>query len=152
MTLEAHVVTPPAWMVALVDQVVLPAVVPYGPMGCLGYRWWHPGAADNAFDGWQVAVYPLAAEVKSERYDGGLLISGFNLEIQRILAAFAAVESVVWRAAARYNEPLEGPSIDVQGTFLGERLVLRVFPLPPPDEPPSHYLDPKTGDVWGTPA
>src|SRR4051812_22345516 len=128
MAVEEHVVTPPAWMVALVEEVVLPAVTPTGAMGCLGYRWGGPAAAGNVFAGWQVAVYPLAAEIKAPgKYDGALMISGFSLDLHRIMTAFMAVESVVWQAVAQYNGPLEGPCLDVQGTFLGERLLLRVF-------------------------
>lgn len=148
MTFEEHQVVVPPWLTALVEDVVLVAVDAHGLIGPLGYRWWGPQDAGNEFDGWQVVVYPTPGELRGGQMDGAQFTSGLSLDVGGILNAFSKVDDVVWHAPAHYNGDLDGPELRVRGDFLGKRVWLRFFCLPPADEPSSFHVDPRTGSAW----
>lgn len=136
----------------MVEDVVLESIAAEGTFGHLGYAWWEPGNPENTFDGWTVIVYPTPAEVKGpHRFDGAKFVSGFALDLGKLVAVFGNVDALIWRSPARYNGNLDGPGVDVQGTFAGKRVRLRVYSLPPSDEECSYYADPTTGRAWEQP-
>jgi hypothetical protein len=148
-----HVAAEPAWLRALVDDVVIDAVEPLGFIGRLGYRWWEPSSPHNGFAGHQVVVYPTPSEIRGPGVaDGCCAVAGFNLDVGKLLATMARVESVVWRSPVRYNGDLDGPELSVQGFFAGRHVLLRFFSRPPPDEPASHFVNPATGEATPRPS
>lgn len=150
MALEEHTIQEPYWIKALVDDVVIEAMQPHGFIGPLGYRWWEPDSPNNSFAGWQIVVFPTPNEVKgATAHDGSRYVSGFRLDVGRIIQAMGGtVESVVWNAPMQYNGDLDGPELSVQGQFAGRHIWLRFFHIPPPDEPPSFYVNPDSGEAW----
>lgn len=149
VSVEEHTVQEPAWVKALVEGVLLEAFQPLGFIGPLGYRWWEPGSPSNAFEGWQIAVFPTPNEVKGPvAQDGCRYVSGFRLDVGRIIGVMTSVDMLVWAAPAQYNGDLDGPEVSLRGMFVGKRVWLRVFHLPPPDEPTSFYVNPQTGEAW----
>ena len=153
MAFEVHTIQEPAWLKALVEDVVVDAVVPLGFIGPLGYRYFEPQNPENSFDGWQVVIYPTPNEVRGPvANDGCKYVSGFCLDVGRIIEAMSQVDSVAWNAPVQYNGYLDGPEISVQGQFAGKHIWLRFFQLPPPDEPCFFYINPQTGEVAEKPA
>ena len=153
MAVVEHVVVTPTWIKVLVDDVLLDAVAPYGFIGPLGYRYTGPGESGNSFDGWTLFVYPVPSEIRgADQLDGAQFVSGFELDISRIIRNMAAIEEVVWRAPAKYNRELDGPEISVRGRFAEKRVWIRFFNLPPSDEPPAFAVDPATGVATALPA
>ena len=144
---DEYVVERPAWVEALVE-VVREAVQPLGFIGHLGYRLWEPGSVYNIFDGWMLAVFPTANEFSGGPDDGAHVVSGFRLDISHLTEVFSEVENLSWSAPAQYNEYLDGPEIVVQGTVLGKHVLLRVYSLPPPDEPVTYVIDPLKDQAW----
>lgn len=153
MTVEQHVVNTPEWIAALVEDVIVPAVVPFSFIGTLGYRYWRPDDPTNEHRAWVLAVYPTSNEIVGPcAGDGATATSGFRLNVAALTGAMTDVESVVWECPARYNGTMDGPEISVRGRYAGNTLVLRFFHLPPPDEPPSFRVNPTTGEVRELPA
>lgn len=149
MGIEVHNVAEPEWIRTLVNDVLLAAFEPLGFIGQLGYRWWEPDNVYNTFAGWQIAVFPTPNEIcGSHECDGRLSVNGFSLNIGSILNVFSSIKSVVWNAPTEYNGDLDGPELHVQGLFAGKHVWLRVFNIPPSDEPPSYCIDPAQGTVW----
>lgn len=147
--IEECVVNVPAWLTALVEEVIKDAVVAHTVIGPLGYRWLLPGDAGNEFEGWQVTVYPTPGEIRGAHpNDGDKFVSGFRLNVGSILNHLTDVEEVAWNAPSHYNGDLDGPEFDVRGKFIGKRVWIRFFSLPPFDEPSTCYLDPRTGRAW----
>lgn len=146
MSLAEHVIEPPGWIGALVE-VVLAAVESDDFMGPLGYRWFEPHSALNVDEAWQLAVYPTPIECSGGEPDGGCLVPGFRLDAAQVLSAFSDVREIVWRAPARYNGDLDGPELSLRGYFAGTLVWLRVFTLPPTDEPPSCVIDAVSGEM-----
>jgi len=150
MALEVHTIQEPLWIRALVEEVVKEAMWPLGFIGPLGFRYWEPEAPTNTFAGWQVVVYPTLNEAAGpHKHDGNKFVSGFRLNVGHIVTAMGgSVESIVWNSPVGYNGDLDGPEISVQGHFCGKHVWLRVFHLPPPDEPVACYVDLQTGRAW----
>lgn len=146
--LEEHTVREPTWIRTLVDDVVMEAITPLGTIGPLGFRYWPPGQEDNTFDGWQVVIYPTPNEVRGPvPGDGCKTVSGFKLDVARIIGVMNHVDSVVWMSPVRYNGDLDGPEVSLRGTFIGKRVWLRFFHLPPADEPCTTAVNPATGQT-----
>lgn len=138
----------PAWVDALVE-VVRGAMTPLGFIGYLGYRVWEPDARYNQNpDGWTVVVFPTPYEWSGGAGDGGRGVSGFRLDVVPLLDAFTEVRQMAWSSPAQYNGDMDGPELTLTGTFLGKHVLLRVFNLPPPDEPTAFVYDPHKGEVW----
>lgn len=153
MSIESHTYAQPAWITALVEEVVVPAVTPLGFIGPLGFRFWEPDSPGNPGDAWQIVVFPTANLVcGSHKNDGGTFVAGFRLNIGLILNTIGHVNSVVWNSPASYNGTLDGPEIDIRGKFVGKVIWLRLFSLPPPDEPPAFRVNPQTAEVQELPA
>lgn len=147
--IEEHVVDEPSWIKTLVEDIVLSSVLPYGFIGQLGYQYWEPGNINNVFDGWMVAVFPTPNEVRGAcGVDGCRYVSGFELDLGKIVQSFCPLESLAWRMPASYNGDLDGPELSVQGHFAGKHVWLRFFHVPPTDEPSRYYVDPVKGAVW----
>lgn len=147
MSFQEYTIQEPLWLKALVEDVVVDAFEPLGFIGPLGYRYWGPGDVQNQFDGWQVCVFPTPVEVRGcHPGDGALGVQGFRLDVAHLIKALGgAIEMLVWHSPTRYNQDLDGPELSVQGQFAGKRVWLRVFNLPPPDEPAACFFDPRTG-------
>lgn len=137
----------PAFIGALLD-VLLEAIVPEGIMGPLGYRWWEPETPGNSFPGWILAVYPTPHLLQGGANDGLKTSSGFTLNITKIVGAFSSVELLDWHSPVQYNGNLDGPEIGIKGQFAGRPVWLRVFHLPPDDEPASIVVDPVHRQAW----
>lgn len=145
--IEEHAVAQPAWIDALVE-VVRCSLRPLGFIGHLGYRIWEPESPHNPCDGWMLAVFPTAHEWAGGSRDGSLAVSGFALDVGEVLKAFAEVHKIAWNCPAHYNGELDGPELVVEGSVLGKRVLLRVFHLPPSDEPICYVVDPALGEAW----
>lgn len=152
MSMSEHTVATPQWLVTFMDAVVIDCVSPMGFMGQLGYRYWPPDDANNPSSAWLVAVYPTPNEVRGQnRMDGAVFVSGFSLDVGKLIAAMGNVSDVVWNMPAKYNNDLDGPEISVRGTFAGKHVWLRFFHLPPPDEPPAFAVNPLTSEATELP-
>ena len=146
MALAEHPIRTPEWIKALVENVLVDCVTPLGFMGPLGYRYWEPAAVDNQASCWQVAVYPTPNEVRGQdKLDGACYVTGFRFDVAKLIRGFSDVDELVWHSPAKYAGNLDGPELSVQGVFLGKRVWVRFFHLPPPDELPSYAVDPRTG-------
>jgi hypothetical protein len=153
MAFEEHVVSTPQWIVTLMDEVVVDCVRPMGFIGHLGYRFWSPDDPTNPSTSWVVVAYPTANEVRGQnRLDGAMFVSGFSLDVGRLLASLTPVAEVVWNMPAKYNNSLDGPELSVRGQFAGKHVWLRFFHLPPPDESPAFAVDPLTSEATELPA
>lgn len=141
---EFHTAESRAWVDALVE-VVRGAVRPHGFIGRLGYRLWGPWADGNPSPGHLLCVFPTGSRVVGGPYDGADAVSGFDLDMTPVFEAFRTVRRTVWRMPSQYNNDLDGPEVLIDGLFLGRPVTLRVFHVPPPDEPLSHTLYPTEG-------
>jgi hypothetical protein len=135
--IESQPIADPAWLVALIEDVVHPAVGSADFMGPLGYRYWSPPDADGE---WRIAVYPTPLQLN----DNCLCVMGFSLDVWAIQGEIADIEECVWVSPTRHNSDLDGPEVSIRGRFLGHRIWLRFFHIPPPDEAPSYAVDPRT--------
>ena len=147
MGFEVLAAPSPAWVDALVE-VVRAAMEPLGFIGHLGYRLWEPCSPHNSFSGWMLAVFPTPNEWHGGQHDGAVAVSGFKLDLKAVLGAFQSLDAVAWNNPVQYNGNLDGPELVVQGNVLGKRVLLRVYSLPPPDEPVSYVVDPSRGEAW----
>lgn len=144
-TIDEHAIRKPEWLERLVE-LVLDCVTPFGFIGPIGYRWWDPGQFGNPYDAHQVAAFPTAYVVDGGREDGERRVSGFDLDLSKLLSGFDEISSVAWHTPASYNGDLDGPEVRVQGRFAGTDACLRLFHVPPPDEPAYFAVTP-TGDA-----
>lgn len=147
---EEHVIDQPPWLNVLVE-LVCDAMSPLGFVGPLGYSWWEPGNPHNPFDGWTLAVYPTPGEAIGGSNDGCLYVNGFRLDVTRILKALNRVESVEWNAPTVYTQNFDGPEIIVKGWLVNEHVCIRVFNIPPPNEPAAFSINQETGEVTERP-
>lgn len=140
-----HTVESPSWIVALVDTIK-ELITPLGFIGPLGYRFWEPGnlTSPNA-EVWTIVVFPTPNELRGGEHDGSKFVSGFHLDLGRLLSFFNPAEQVAWKSPTRYNGDLDGPEIAIQGLFMGRYVWLRIFSIPPPDEPVSFIVDHNDG-------
>jgi hypothetical protein len=153
VTIEVHTLEQPAWIKALVDDVVLECIRPDGFMGPLAFAWWEPGNPDNTFSGWQIMVYPTPNELRgAHAEDGCRFVNGFRLDVGRIMQAMGPIEDVVWNTPTRYTGFLDGPELSVQGAFAGRHVLLRVFNLPPPGTRATYYVNPRDGSAVKKPS
>lgn len=153
MAIAEHAVNHPAWVADLVDGVMVEAVTPLAFIGALGYQYWPPGTPGGRADAWVVVVYPSPNEVRGQdANDGALSVSGFKLDVWKVVRAFAEVEAVTWHAPTNYTGNLDGPELAVLGTYAGHRAEVRFFHLPPKNEPAAYAVDPRTGYVTELPA
>lgn len=146
MTIEEHVINSPEWIDTLVNKV-LDAMTPLGFIGPLGYRWWEPDNLNNGYDGWQIVTFPTPNEAIGGKHDGCKYVSGFYLDIRQVLDVFTSVKAVAWSNPTQYNGDLDGPEFYIQGQYEGKDVWLRVFNVPPQDEPCSYAVNLETGDA-----
>lgn len=147
MSVEIHTAEQPKWLDALVETV-LECVTPDDSfMGPLGYRWWEPDNAYSLCPDWVLAVYPTPYDARGGAADGGRCVSGFSLDVKRLAQAFAEVNELRWDAPVRYYGDLDCPALTICGKFAGKKVQLRVFHLPPSDEPSACAVDAKSGAV-----
>jgi len=139
----SHDVARPHWLDALADAVI-DLMTPLGVIGPLGFCWWEPqGTATE----WVVAVYPTPNELRGGQHDGCLTVSGFQLDVLKLISFFSSVAEVAWRSPVRCGEDFDGPELFVRGLFLGKTIRLRVFLFPPHDEPAGCIIDAATGQA-----
>lgn len=147
-----HTVETPAWIKALVEDLT-ECVTPLGFIGPLGYRYWEPDDPQNPSEAWQVVVYPTPNEVRgTDRNDGAMFVSGFRLDVGRIIGMFCAVDELVWASPAKHSGDLDGPEISLRGRYTSKHVWVRFFSLPPRDEPPAFAVNPTTGTATELPA
>lgn len=147
-----HTVETPAWIKALVEDLAA-CVMPLGFIGPLGYRYWEPDDPQNQSEAWQLVVYPTPNEIRgSDRNDGAVFVSGFRLDVGRIVGMFCNVDEIVWATPARFSGNLDGPEISLKGRYTTKQIWLRFFHLPPPDESPAFAVNPQTGTATELPA
>jgi hypothetical protein len=145
--IEEHVLQEPEWIKQTLD-VIVDSMLPLGFIGPLGYRWWEPGNLNNSAQGWQLAVYPTANRVLGGGpHDGQTFVSGFKLNVSKILAVFDKISVVEWAMPTRYNGDLDGPEFNVRGVIDDEHVWLRIFSLPPLDESASYLVNYATGEA-----
>lgn len=138
----------PPFLGALME-VVINAMTPVeGFIGPLGYRWWGPETPGSAYPGWTVATYPTPFELRGGVNDGARGVTGFTLNVAAIVGAFSTLENLDWQAPVQYNGDLDGPEISIKGQFAGKSVWLRIFHLPPHDEPVSLVVDPVRKTAW----
>jgi hypothetical protein len=123
----------PAWLESLVG-VAAEATTFHADPGPMGLRYREDGGS------WEVLVYPLPVEVVGGAHDGGLVVPGFSLDVERLRAAFARVDDLEWNAHGVCPEG-GGPCVSVEGLFRGREVWLRVFAFAPEDETPAMKLD-----------
>lgn len=147
-SMDIHVVEEPHWVGALLD-VVVNALTPHDFCGPLAYRLWEP---DSRVDGdephWVLAVFPTLHERRDGAADGAPTASGFTVDQLSLQEAFSSITSVAWNMPVRYNTDLDGPELRIRGVFCGRDVWLRLFHLPPPDEPVSCVFDSVAGRCW----
>lgn len=143
-----HTVETPAWIRALVDDI-MECVTPLGFIGPLGYRYQEPAEQKQSDqpDEWQLVVYPTANEIRgSDKNDGALFVSGFRLDVSRMIGFMCSVEEVVWNSPIKYGGDLDGPEISLRGRYTSKQVCIRFFHMPPSDEPPAYAVNPGTGE------
>jgi hypothetical protein len=79
----------PAWLENLVE-VISECVEAQSPMGPLGYRSLAQG------DPCELLVYPTPVELVGGAEDGAVVLPGFSLDLQALLAHFDRVEACRW--------------------------------------------------------
>lgn len=147
-----HTVETPSWVKALVEDLA-DCVTPLGFIGPLGYRYWEPDDPANAAGVWQVVVFPTPNEIRgSDKNDGAMFVSGFRLDVGRIVGMFCDVNELVWASPANFTRQLDGPEISLKGRYTTKTVWVRFFSLPPPDEPPAYAVDQAAGTATELPA
>ena len=146
MAIFVHEVRYPAWIQALVDEVVLPAVLPQTFIGELGYRFWVPESQEDGAT-WLIHVYPMPIELRGQQYDGQRATSGFSLDVGKIVARFDRLDDMAWCSPPFTNAAVVPPRMDFTGMFLGNPVELRITAIAPPDANPTHVMDVQTGKI-----
>lgn len=148
MTIETHTIEQPEWIAELVRHV-MGAMTPHegGFIGPLGFSWCEPHVLDNTDDAWVICVYPTPNVVVNGAKDGQKFVYGFTLDLTQILRKLRGIRAVVWKSPHGYNSELDGPEVSVRGHYGDVNVWLRVFNLPPSDEPPGCRMDGRTGQV-----
>jgi len=123
----------PAWMENLVE-VISECVEAQSPMGPLGYRYLAQG------DPWELMVYPTPVELVGGADDGAVVIPGFSLDLQALLAHFDRVEAFQWYPSGLGPYDPEGPCVSIEGLYQGHDVWLRLLAEPPEDEEPGLQL------------
>jgi hypothetical protein len=125
---------PPAWMAALVDMVA-DCLETHSPMGPLGFRYLEEEALG------ELVVYPTPVELIGGAADGTVVIPGFSLDLQALLAVFERVTGLQWCAHGFGPHDPEGPCVSLEGIYQGHPVWLRMLAEPPEDEAPGLQLD-----------
>lgn len=148
MTFQVHTIEQPAWIDELVAGV-LPAMTPQadGFLGPLGFCWCEPGIIDNLDASWRLCLYPTPNACVGGPQDGAHYVYGFRLDLLQIMRLFQAISAVEWNTPHGYNGDLDGPEISLKGTFKDVEVWLRVFNMPPYDEPPGCHVDGHSGKI-----
>jgi hypothetical protein len=126
----------PSWLVSLTEAVSASLTV-HGPQGDLGlsYR-----EADGI---WDVLVYPLPLEMIGGAHDGGLAALGFEVDLDRLRAAFDRVAALAWDALGTSSANAdEGPCVSVEGEVAGRKIWLRVLAYAPDGVGTAAKIDP----------
>lgn len=137
----------PAWVRTFLEFLA-GAITPhdfFGPLSCRMYPYQGNSADDPEF---VLLVFPTPFEVRYGAEDGAISSPGFTLDVQRVLSGFSSVKSMAWHVPVVYNGNLDGPELRISGTFVGIRVWLRIFTIPPSTEQPSHVYEPQTGRFW----
>jgi hypothetical protein len=121
-------------MAALVD-VVAECFDAHSPMGPLGFRYLEEEALG------ELVVYPTPVELIGGAADGTVVIPGFSLDLQALLAAFERVTGLQWCAHGFGPHDPEGPCVSLEGIYQGHPVWLRMLAEPPEDEAPGLQLD-----------
>ncbi len=119
----------PAWMESLVE-VIHECVEAHSLMGPLGYRSLAQG------DPCELLVYPTPVELVGGAEEGAVVLPGFSLALQALLAHFDRVEACRWSPSGLGPDDPDGPCVSIEGLSQGHDVWLRVLAEPPEDEEP----------------
>ena len=122
------------WLEALVDAAI-GCMEAHSATGPVGYRYRQEDALTTVF------VYPTPVELVGGEEDGGLVISGFTLDIQALMSLFEQVIEIHWESQAFYPADLTGANVAIEAVYQGHSVWMTILAAPPDDEQPGMKLD-----------
>lgn len=125
---------PSDWLEALVDETV-GCMETHSPTGPVGYRY------SQEDDLTTVILYPTPVELIGGEEDGGLVFSGFTLDIQALMSLFEQVIAIHWYSRAFYPADLTGANVAIEAFYQGHSVWMQILAAPPDDEQPGMKLD-----------
>lgn len=136
----------PEWLCNFIQEIGK-QFRPLGFIGQLGFRYLAPDAQDNTTKRWLVGVYLVPYELSGGKNDGAAVISGFCLNLQKLIAIFSTLETLEWRVPRGYTDGLSGPEVWLEGTVNGLLVQLHVYADCPSDELPALVMDVATNTL-----
>jgi hypothetical protein len=134
----------PTWLGELIRNVG-DLINPMGFIGQLGFRYLSPEAEKNNTKRWLIGIYIVPHELVGGKQDGASSVSGFCLDLSKLLALFDDITLLEWRVPRRYSDGLSGPEIWLEGYYMGKNPVqLHIYADSPADEKPELTLDVST--------
>lgn len=103
------------------------------PMGPLGLRYHE----EDGF--WDITIHPTPVELVGGRHDGERVSAGFSLDLEQLRSIFDSILDFGWQALGLNST--EGPSVWVEGVYLGREVFVQVLAYPPEDEEPSLKIE-----------
>lgn len=146
MGIELPVKTP-EWLEELVRRLG-ELLRPLGFIGELGFRYLSPDAGANTTQRWLLAVYVVPHELAGGKQDGSLVMSGFCINIKKLISLFSEISTLEWRVPKSYTDGLAGPEVWLEGLYAeGIPVQLHIYAEPPSDESPTLVLDVTTNTL-----
>jgi hypothetical protein len=127
---------PKAWLDELLDIVNACVVSTSGPMGPLQMLVREKDESSNI---WDLFVFPTPVELIGGAHDGSVVTTWFNLDLERLRAAFDTVVEFVWDTHGWCDQP--NPHVVIEGVFQGREVMLEVVSYPPEDVEPGLKVD-----------
>ncbi len=124
----------PQWLTSLIDAVgnCMEAHCASGP---LGFCW------RQEDDFWEISVYSTPGEIVGGAQDGAVIVPGFSLDMQGLMAAFEKVADLHWIAQSFGPHDNLGPHVSIEGVYQGHEVWLQVLAEAPEDEEPGFKVD-----------
>lgn len=137
----------PEWVKDLIREVA-DEIRPLGFIGQIGFRYLPPNVPQNTLKHWVIGVYLVPHELSGGRQDGAAAVSGFCLNILKVIALFSELLTLEWRVPRGYTDGLAGPEVWLEGLYRGtQRVQLHIYADPPSDEAPALVLDVATNTL-----
>ena len=137
----------PEWVKDLIREVS-EEIRPLGFIGQIGFRYLPPDVPQNTLKHWVIGVYLVPHELAGGSHDGAAAVSGFCLNIFKVIALFSELLTLEWRVPRGYTDGLAGPEVWLEGLYRGkQRVQLHVYADPPSDEAPALVLDVTTNTL-----
>jgi hypothetical protein len=111
---------PPAWLDTLVD-VVVDCMEAHSPTGPVGFRYLTEHARG------ELVVYLTPVELVGGADDGAVVVPGFALGLQALVAVFDQVTALQWCPHGFGPYDLDGPCVSLEGVYQGYHVWLRVL-------------------------